>query len=366
MFPSLKDRIQSEKNRLISYDTFIQYALYDQEKGYYNLSRPKVGKEGDFYTSSHIHHVFSQVLANYFIQISQSLEIPLHICEIGSGDGTFAKEVCEFLSKQGFDYIYDAVELSSEHRVKTSQIVKGQDAFHMFESLEEWQAVRKEFNGILFSNEWLDAQPVKVVTKQNGELYEVCIGIQENDTLEEVLYPCPQDILDWLSSFNYQLIEGQRVEIPFYMDSLYEQISQALQKGIMLTIDYGYTHMELSHPARISGSLRGYANHHMKDNVLQKPGEMDITHHVHWDTWMKIGEKYGFRSKLMKQKDFLLEASILDFLTEHASKDPFSEEHKRNRAIRSFIMGDQIADSFEVCVQAKGIELPEDIKKPMR
>jgi len=361
MFPTLKERMEQAEDHSISYEAFIQYALYDQENGYYNLPRNKVGKAGDFYTSSHIHNVFSQVMANYFIRVSQSLEIPLHICEIGSGDGAFAKGVCEFFKEKKMVYTYDAVEVSSEHREMSKRSVNDQITLNMFESLEAWHTERTDFHGIVFSNEWLDAQPVKVVTKQKGEIYEVYVSLQEDDTLQEVLYPCSTELVEWLTRYNYHLEEGQRIEIPIYMEKIYQQINQALNKGIILTVDYGYSHQELSHPARHTGSLRGYLKHQMKDNVLDLPGEMDITHHVHWDTWMKMGEWFGFESKLLKQKDFLLEVGILDFLTQHSSQDPFSEEHKRNRAIRSFIIGDQMADAFEVCVQAKGEVLPSEI-----
>jgi len=302
MFPALKERLKRARNHSMPYDLFIQYALYDENDGYYNQDKTKVGKRGDFYTSGHIHKVFSQVLANYFISISQS----------------------------------------SEARV--------------FSTLEEWAFERKNFKGVIFSNEWLDAQPVKVVTNYEGKVCEVYVRLCDDDTLEEVFYPCSVELEKWMEGYGYHLVEGQRLELPLYMERLLSQLDDLLEKGVVVTVDYGYTSEELMHPSRLNGSLRGYSQHQMQENVLEQPGSMDITHHVHWDTWVRTGEKYGLQSNLMKQKDFLLEAGILNYLTEHASNNPFSEEHKLNRAIRSFIMGDQIANAFEVCVQEKGID----------
>ena len=76
----------------------------------------------------------------------------------------------------------------------------------------------------------------------------------------------------------------------------------------------------------------------MIENVLQHPGEMDITSHIHFDWLIKRGEqaKLGFIEKL-RQDEFLLKTGILKELQDHYDPNPFSETSKRNRAIRSLI-----------------------------
>jgi SAM-dependent MidA family methyltransferase len=129
-----------------------------------------------------------------------------------------------------------------------------------------------------------------------------------------------------------------------------------LTKGLVVTADYGYTKEDWKHPSRIKGSLRGYYQHQMIDDVLQHPGEMDITTHIHFDWLIQKGEQAElvFHSKL-RQDAFLLKAGILKELENHYDPNPFSEVSKRNRAIRSLIMPSGISSFFHLIIQQKGI-----------
>ncbi|WP_371932003.1 SAM-dependent methyltransferase [Mesobacillus subterraneus] len=95
----------------------------------------------------------------------------------------------------------------------------------------------------------------------------------------------------------------------------------------------------------------------MHHDVLQHPGEMDITSHVHFDVLKLIGEKYSLNfMQKMRQDEFLLAAGILEELADHNDPNPFSAESKRNRAIRSLILPGGISQSFDVVVQTKGLD----------
>lgn len=357
MSEEMKELIRQTKNNQIPYDTFIKHALYDPIYGYYSKGSKKIGKEGDFYTSSHIHSVFSEVFAEYFCRISKEVDIPLHICEIGSGDGMFAKGVCKQLEQLEVMYTYDMVESSAYHRNAAAINMGKTMNYNLFPTLNEWRNSRSPFWGVIFSNEWLDAQPVKVVSKHQGEMYEIYITLNEENEFVETLQHCSLSLVNWLDEYHYDVEEGSRVEVPVYMESFAEDLSECLHKGVIITVDYGYTHQELKHPSRKVGSLRSYKQHELNHSILNSPGEEDITHHVHWDSWLKHGEEWGINSvQVIKQNEFLMQNGILTKLADHHTLDPFSEEQKRNRAIRSFIMGDQLSNSFDVCIQTKNIE----------
>jgi SAM-dependent MidA family methyltransferase len=133
-------------------------------------------------------------------------------------------------------------------------------------------------------------------------------------------------------------------------------ISRVLKKGIVVTADYGYTNEEWKHPSRKKGSLRGYYQHQMIDDVLEHPGDMDITTHIHFDWLIQKGEQAEllFHSKL-RQDEFLLKAGILKELENHYDPNPFSEVSKRNRAIRSLIMPSGMSSFFHLVLQQKGM-----------
>jgi SAM-dependent MidA family methyltransferase len=139
------------------------------------------------------------------------------------------------------------------------------------------------------------------------------------------------------------------------------EIAQSLIKGMVVTADYGYTLEEWMDPRRSKGSLRGYYQHQMIDDVLQHPGEMDITTHIHFDYLIQKGEQVELEliTKL-RQDEFLLKSGILNELANHYDPNPFSEVSKRNRAIRSLIMPSGISTYFHVVIQQKGFKLNEN------
>lgn len=141
------------------------------------------------------------------------------------------------------------------------------------------------------------------------------------------------------------------------MTNLIGSISNILTKGIILTVDYGYTNKEWMDPIHRNGSLRGYYRHQLINDILQHFGDMDITSHVHFDALIEMGENSGlsFIDKL-RQDEFFLSIGILNELQNHYDSNPFSEKSKQNRAIRSLIMPSGLSPSFQAVLQHKGLQ----------
>lgn len=352
-------KIKNSSTKSITYDTFIELALYHPNEGYYSVRKEKIGKDGDFYTSSVINDVFGEVFANHFITIADNNDLPLTICEIGGGDGRFAYQIMKYLEQKDTSFTYIMIEASADHQERAIAKMDKSWDFSVYASIESFLADQNNegIEGIIFSNEWLDAQPVKVIEKRENKLVEVMITLGENDELEEEFNALTPSLYQWIeANLQFELTEGQRIELPLYMDEQVDKLNELLNRGIIYTIDYGYTSEEWKHPARKKGSLRGYYQHQMKNNVLERIGEMDITHHVHWDYWKTIGEEKGLEFVIkIKQNEFLVKSGIMKLFQQHQNPNPFSEEQKRNRAIRSFIMGDGLATAFDVVIQSKGI-----------
>ena len=177
----------------------------------------------------------------------------------------------------------------------------------------------------------------------------------EQNKLKEVFIPLAnEEIIAYMAQMTVSLYNGQRIEIPLFMTHLSGLISTRLTNGFVLTADYGYTDQALLMPARKEGSLRSYRKHQLLPSVLTNPGDMDITHDVHWDSWIRYGEDNGlaFRQK-WRQDEFLIAAGILDELAIHHG-DIFSKEAQKNRAIRTLLMNSGISQSFQLILQQKG------------
>ena len=349
----IKNEIEQSPNGLITFERFMTLSLYHQKYGYYQKNGPKTGKRGDFITSTSVGDVFSRVMARVLIKEIQSNEYEPVIVDAGSGDGNFISsfldEVKSVDNKFYEKLTYFVLESSPYHQ----QLIDGSTKHHNVRIYPSLAAIKKELpklNGILFSNELLDAFPVRIIEKQH-ELVEVCVGLNDRDCFEEVYIPCTDPaILSWLARYHLQISDGQRIEIPLAMGKWLNGVGMWLCHGKVFTVDYGYTNEEWKAPERRRGSVRGYKKHQFIDNVFQTPGEIDITTHVHIDAIKNIGLSHGMQwVDCMPQGQFLLKQGLLQFLQQTSPDDPFSREHKQNRAVRWLAESNQ----FLVMIQEK-------------
>lgn len=359
----IKQLIKQSPQKGIPYSEFMNHALYHPTHGYYMKEREKVGKEGDFLTTPHIFPVFAKILARFFIKAVTEGAVPPAICEIGGGDGRFAYHVLrewEALSPTTFSKLtYYVVERSAYHQQKQQQELTMYPKLEYVHSLAELKAAVGAFQGIVFSNEWFDALPVEVIEQAEGQLYEVWVSVDEFDELTEMLVPVKNEqIKRYIADYHLQLRDGQRMEVPLVMLEKLEELHALFQQGMMVTIDYGYTFEELRHPLHHRGSLRGYLRHQLISNPLLHVSQMDLTAHVHLDSFIDKGKRLGAEViAFQKQHEFLLNIGILDLLQEHEGLNPFSDVSKQNRAIRSLVMDGGMSPHFHVIVQEKGIKL---------
>ncbi|MBY0122400.1 class I SAM-dependent methyltransferase [Bacillus sp. S/N-304-OC-R1] len=350
MINFIKKIILDHPLKRISYAEYMELALYHPEYGYYMREKAKIGREGDFITTSNISDIYGRLIAKWYFKQMNMYKFPPFICEIGAGTGRFAKAFIEQWNEISSDPItYFIVEASPYHRKIQEEALSSFNNVKLIDNIEEIAP----FNGLIFSNELFDAFPVHVIENHNGTFMEVMVEVH-NDQLSERVVPLENPLIGtFIEESGLRLKNKQRIEIPLFMEDMISQIGKVLSNGLVLTVDYGYTNEEWQELGRNDGSLRGYYQHQQINDVLLYPGEMDITSHIHFDSLIRIGNNHGlaFQQK-WRQDEFLLEAGILDDLQDHYDPDPFSPVSKRNRAIRSLIMPG-ISSSFHVILQKK-------------
>ncbi|ALC92727.1 cytoplasmic protein [Bacillus sp. FJAT-18017] len=358
MQAQLAEKIKHSPGGLITYADYIAMALYTPEIGYYMREGEKIGRSGDFITSSNVSDIYGRTLSKWYKRMVDRHGLAAQICEVGGGNGRFAKAFLEeWYSNSGMELNYTIVETSPLHRKLQQELLS---RFPGFSQPEALSAVNIH-SGLLFSNELFDALPVHVIEKQDGKLYEIMIGSKDGKLYEQQVELNNPAIDLYLERNRLTLADRQRIEIPLSMEGMVKDMAFVLGEGLVVTVDYGYTNEEWMEPGRRNGSLRGYMKHRMFDSVLEYPGEMDITTHIHLDGLVEAGNRHGLDTMaILRQDEFLFKAGILKELEDNYDPNPFSERSKRNRAIRSLVMPSGMSSSFHVVIQQKGLAIKLD------
>jgi len=144
------------------------------------------------------------------------------------------------------------------------------------------------FDGCVLSNELIDNLPVHQVVMKN-ELMEVFVGYENG--FVEILKPASPELKNYFTELDVVLPEGFRTEINLEAINWIQDIAAVLQKGFVLTIDYGYSSSNLYQESRNCGTLVCYHKHQVNNNYYQSIGSQDITAHVNFSALKHWGLK---------------------------------------------------------------------------
>ena|ERR1035441_8522478 len=128
----------------------------------------------------------------------------------------------------------------------------------------------------------------------------------ENGTLTEIWLPPLAEELDFLDRFGVHPEAEERIEVSLAAQSWISQIADAIERGFLLIIDYGYTRSEQL-AGRHRGTLMTYRQHSASGDPYQAPGDQDLTSHVNFTSLTAAVEQAGMRAeKLITQAQLLM------------------------------------------------------------
>jgi SAM-dependent MidA family methyltransferase len=333
----------------ISFCDFMEMALYFPELGYYTSNEEKFGKGGDYYTSPVLSSLYGEMLGKQLEEMWFFLDKkPFSIVEYGAGAGDLCFDILNYLEKN--------TELFNE--LTYFIIEKGEGLKNIqqkrFPEKVEWIKDIKEisgFSGCILSNEVLDNFAVNVV-EMKEELMEIFIDYQ-NEFIE-IFKPASSELKEYLKAQNIELPKGYRTEINLEAIQWIQNIAKHLQKGFVITIDYGYPANEYYSAKRSTGTLACYYKHTVTDQYYDNIGQQDITAHVNFSALNIWGKKAGLElTGFTNQNYFLRSLGLVNYLRKIEM-----ETTPNNRAqlfqVNKLLM--DMGSKFKVLIQQKGIK----------
>ena len=343
----------------ITFERFMSMALYDPDLGYYNTATGKIGREGDFYTSSHLHPIFGAMLGRQITEMWDLLGCPdnFSIVEMGAGAGYVCKDLLESLRDTDFYSALQYIIIERSPVIRDSQ----QKLLAGFSGKVKWSAALNEcrnITGCILSNELLDAFPVHLV-RMEDTLKEVYIDFDAENGLFELTGDLSSSELDgYFSEFSIAIEKGHTTEVNLAIRDWLHEINEALLRGFILTVDYGYPSWDYYSEDRNRGTIMCYRKHQLSENPYVHIGQQDITAHVNFSAVKKWGEKLGIKTAgFCGQGVFMVSLGIEDDLKRivEGAKD-YAFEIAR---IKKLILPQGMGESHKVLVQYKGTEPPK-------
>jgi SAM-dependent MidA family methyltransferase len=313
----------------------------------------KIGKTGDFYTSSNLTPAFGAMIGRQLEEMWDLLgKNNFTVVEYGAGTGTLCHDILDYLKNN--KELYDQLNYGI---IEKSPAMREMQKAHLHEKVS-WHDSIRDIPGIvgcILSNELLDNLSVYQVVMED-ELMEVFVDYK--DGFVELLKPAKKALTDYLAELNVVLPKGFRTEINLEATEWIKEIAASIRKGYVITIDYGYPSSELYSERRSSGTLLCYNKHTINDNAYADIGDQDITSHVNFSALCHWGFKNGLICcGLTTQAHFLLALGFKEYLRQilslEAGQDMLGTIKKESFITQTLLV--DMGFKFKVLIQRKGI-----------
>jgi SAM-dependent MidA family methyltransferase len=312
---ALRIRSEIEAHGPISFERYMELALYAPGLGYYVRGRDPFGVHGDFYTAEQIQPVFGILIAQFIATLKCRAGDPagFRVVELGAGRAEMAAALAPFG--------YTAVEA-------------------------ERGAFPERLKGVVLANEFFDALPVRVAVRRDGVFREMRVGFSNTGFVFLDGPPCDGPMLEYLERYYRSVDDGAIVEVHLRGLEWIGRIAQALD-GFLVVIDYGYTAREWIRYS--SGTLMSYVRHTASEDVLARPGERDITSHVPFTVFEKHAQSRGFSiESFVTLARFLLETGEADQFAAALQASGEKEAVRRRMQLKTLLYG--MGETFRVLV----------------
>ena len=312
----------------------MQQALYHPELGYYSSGRCAIGRKGDYFTNVSVGPLFGQLLASQFSEIWERFGKmnDFVIVEQGAHDGQFALDVLEFVQKRLPEF-FDALHYQI---LEPFPMLEDRQRRRLgaFADKVKWSDSLEPFTGVHFSNELLDAMPVRLVSDGTEKL----IGL-DGEKFVFVERPVNQAVL------NQPALE--------WMD----EIAANLQRGYVIAIDYGCTDEDFRRSVRVR------AQHRNLHSPFESIGEADITMSVDWRSIVERARANGLGIVGFTDQHHFLTGIISQFGRGGSPAPPagdwgqslLPDSRKATRELQTLLHPEMLGRAFQVLTLEKNI-----------
>ncbi len=318
LLPLLIERIEAAGGR-ITFADFMAQALGHPDHGYYSQPGLRWGRDGDYETSPEVHPIFGYLWARQVLECWQRLGEPssFALVEVGCGSGASMRAMLTWLRARAplcFAAVRPVMLDGHPNRLADQRVHLAGAGFEVEHALTaHWLALPERVTGVVISNEFFDALPVHLV-RRDGETFVEQYVAYEDGALRFIDGPPSAPAIEaYFARLGLQPGDGALAEVGLAASEAMRTLASSVERGYVLSIDYGYPARDLYASWRRQGTLMAFRRHSPQPDPLAEPGRLDLTVHVDFTSLAAAAE--GFEAApLVSQAEALMALGLGDAL----------------------------------------------------
>src|ERR1700726_3527541 len=347
----------------LSFERFMELALYAPGLGYYSAGSVKIGVGGDFVTAPEVSDLFNRCVAR---QCAEILTVTGgEILELGAGTGRMAAVVLSALAPQGvlpqrYAILEVSADLAARQRARLAQLPPQlRERVVWLERLPE-----TPLRGVMLANEVADCLPCRRFTWRDGAVRELGVALAaavgEEISFREQCAPADAALARTcealLASLPGELPQGYASEVCLRVEPWIASLSECLGRGVLLLCDYGLPRRHYYHRERASGTLRCHFKQRAHADPYINVGVQDITA---WVDFTRIAE--AALAANLTLAGFATQAGFLLAAGRGALGGEAADSAQRARLAgeaRRLVLPEEMGEAFKFMALTRGYDSP--------
>jgi SAM-dependent MidA family methyltransferase len=341
----------------ISFERYMDLALYAPGLGYYSAGARKFGAGGDFVTAPEVSRLFGACVAQQCREVLRDMSDGC-VLEIGPGTGRLAVDVLSRLeSLDSLPRRYLILEVSADLRERQRGLI-ARRLPHLLPRVEWLDGPpTAPFDGVILANEVLDALPIARFRWHSSACEELGITLS-GGRFAWCGRPASAAVTDAcrrLAAAAGGWDEGYVSEYCPRLEAWAHTMVSSLRSGAALWFDYGLPRAQYYLAERHEGTLRCHFRQRAFDDPFLHPGLQDITAWVDFTALAEASATAGFELAGFTTQAFFLAAMGIDREMQRLAGGDETQFARLAAEARQLLMPGAMGECFKAMAWTRGL-----------
>jgi SAM-dependent MidA family methyltransferase len=340
----------------MTFEKFMEFALYAPGLGYYSGGAQKLGKDGDFTTAPEVSALFGACVAVQCAEVLEAVGEPI-VMEIGAGSGRLALDILTRLESLGrLPARYWILDSSADLRDRQRSLFERR-APHLLNRVDWLDSPPEgQFEGVIIANEVLDALPVARFRWRAAGALELGVVLEREEFAWGARAAPPALAAACAELRRGAWDEGYTSEYCPRLAAWTRAVTQRLRRGAVLWFDYGLPRAQYYLAQRHEGTLLCHFRHRAHDDPLFHPGLQDITAWVDFTALAEASQGADFALAGFTTQAHFLAATGIDQEMQRLSQGDEARFTRLATEARQLMLPGEMGERFKVMAWLRGID----------